>query len=57
MDKKPHGYYNHYSNEFNGNNFWLDKYLKLKKTNLEQEKIIKDQKEIIENLVKNKTLL
>jgi len=57
MDKKPPGYYNHYSNEFNGNNFWLDKYLKLKKANREQEKIIKDQKEIIENLVKNKTLL
>lgn len=57
MDKKPAGYYNHYSSELNGNNFWLEKYLKLKKVNRDQEKTIKEQKEIIDNLVKNKTLL
>jgi len=53
MDKKPPGYYNHYSSEFNGNNFWLIKYLKQKTINEEQKKAIKEQKEIIKKLVKN----
>tara|TARA_B110000914_G_C15492020_1_gene461143 strand:- start:1269 stop:1442 length:174 start_codon:yes stop_codon:yes gene_type:complete len=57
MDKKPPGYYNHYSSEFNGNNFWLIKYLKQKTINEEQKKAIKEQKEIIKNLVKNYRLL
>jgi hypothetical protein len=53
MDKKPPGYYNHYISEFNGNNFWLIKYLKQKTINEEQKKAIKEQKEIIKKLVKN----
>ena len=57
MDKKPPGYYKHYSSEFNGNNFWLIKYLKQKTINEEQKKAIKEQKEIIKNLVKNYSLL
>ena len=57
MDKKPPGYYNHSISEFNGNNFWLIKYLKQKTINEEQKKAIKEQKEIIKNLVKNYRLL